>query len=346
MSTTQPRTNGRVHAPPPVEGVEEMVAAARRQLARIDPLFACRRPHAKRCAERYGIPWTPDILDPEYRKTLRNLSRLMADAEGICRRRGLDASQLAELAEAVRLPQRAPLTIEVLLARRFRLEALLIDLGDEKYLRERAAAYWMERDEMRVRWATMYPRRVPPILEGIRRENGRSRDEVAERTRQMLQQLVAAKHYDDIPMRRANELALRALRLIAPVVLLASVAFALAIADVTTADTALQVAAAAGATGAALGTLIKVRDRIVPGVQYQQFLPFFLAQVTVGATAGMLTFLADEAGMITIGGGVSGLAALSFALGFTEAAFLRLIARVGDLAGGGATPTPPPDSAD
>ena len=54
-------------------------------------------------------------------------------------------------------------------------------------------------------------------------------------------------------------------------------------------------------------------------------------------------FLVDGSGIVEIGGEGNGLAALSFALGFTEAAYLRLIARVANLAGGNGavTPTPP-----
>ncbi len=244
------------------------------------------------------------------------------------------------------MPRRSPWTLEIVLARRFRLEALLIDLGDEKYLRERAAAFYTERHGRGVRWGTMYPRQVPPILAGSR-SGRRPGPEDVDLTRRMLQQLVAAKQFDDVPVRNRNELTLRALRIIAPVVLLASVAFAVAIADVVPDDRVLQLAAAAGAIGAALGTLIRVRDDLIPGSQIREFVPFFISQVTVGATAGMLAFLVDRSGIVAVGGDASGLAAVAFALGFTEAAFLRLIARVANLAGGGAgaapsVPTDPP----
>jgi hypothetical protein len=332
------------HRPDPEAAlVDRFAAASRAELERIEALLACRWPAGRETAERHGVVWSSDVRDPEFRKVLRSLARLIADAEGIHRRVDLTAPDLAEVTEAISLPRRAPWTIEVLLARRFRLEALLIDLGDEKYIRERAAAFYMERRGVGVRWSTMYGTRTPPVLAGLAGRDGRPDAGEVAQTRRMLQQLVAAKQFDDVPVRNRNELSLRALRLIAPVVLLASAAFALAIALVEGDDNVLQLAASAGALGAALGTLIRVRDDLVPGAQIREFTPFFMAQVTVGATAGMLAFLIDRSGILAIGGGASGLAALSFALGFTEAAFLRLIARVADLAGGapGAAPAPP-----
>lgn len=341
LETRGRRRTDNGHRPDPEAAlVDRFAAVARTQIERIEALLACRWPLGRETAERHGVIWSSDVRDPEFRKVLRNLGRLIADAEGIHRRVDLAARDLAELTEAVTLPRRAPWTIEVLLARRFRLEALLIDLGDEKYIRERAAAFYMERRGAGVHWSSMYGRRTPPVLAGIGGPGrGPDADAVAV-TRRMLQQLVAAKHFDDVPVRNRNELTLRALRLIAPVVLVASAAFALAIALVEGDDHVLQLAASAGALGAALGILIRVRDDLVPGAQIREFTPFFISQVTVGATAGMLAFLIDRSGILTIGGGASGLAALSFALGFTEAAFLRLIARVADLAGGpgGASP--------
>ena len=88
-------------------------------------------------------------------------------------------------------------------------------------------------------------------------------------------------------------------------------------------------AAAAGATGAALGGLIKLRDQVSLGSQIRQFWPFFLGQVVIGAAAGLVTFLVVQARIISISGppGV-GAAALAFAVGFSEAAFVGLLGRL------------------
>ena len=343
MRETPTRTNG-VHPPPAaLDGDGSFAPVAREQLRRIDWLLGCRGARSRqRCLEGAGVEWTPDCGDPEFRKNLRILARLIGGAEGVCRRRRLPRSVVAQVTEAVSLPNGMPLTIEPLLRRRFQLEALLIEIGDDEYLRERAAEAYNEREGAIVCWCTLYRDRPPPILAGMTDAAGLPGRDATEVTRAMLQQLIAAKHYADLPVRSRRELTRRALMFVAPVVLLAAVAFAIAIAVVEDGDGVLQLAAAAGATGAALGRLIRVRDDLVPGSQRNDFALFFVAQVVVGATAGMLAFLVDRSGIVSVGGDASGLAAVSFALGFTEAAYVHLIARVADLSGGGASAAPRP----
>jgi hypothetical protein len=54
----------------------------------------------------------------------------------------------------------------------------------------------------------------------------------------------------------------------------------------------------------------------------------------VGVVAGLLVFLVVRGAILRPTGGVSGLAALAFAAGFSEAAFLGLIRRLGETVGG------------
>jgi hypothetical protein len=327
--------NGYDGAPPTSRASGDAFAeAAGAALGYIDLLLGVRLIRGRRQARDRGLALTSDVRDPEFRKNLRTLARLVSHAETLERRACFDERALAELTDALRLPAGARLTTEALLVRRFRLEMLLLEHGDAEYLRERAAAvYWGESPTARVRWRSMYGDQAPPILAGACDGRLAPPGEGVERTRAMLLQLFAAKHYDDVPTRNSNELSLRALRVIAPVVLLASGAFGLAIALVAEQDNWVLVAASAGAIGAALGTLIRVRDHLVSGSQIREFTPFFIAQVAVGVTAGLLAYLVDASGIVTVDGDAHGLAAIAFALGFTEAAFLRLIARVADLAG-------------
>jgi hypothetical protein len=57
--------------------------------------------------------------------------------------------------------------------------------------------------------------------------------------------------------------------------------------------------------------------------------PFFAGQLVVGAAAGLLVSVVVQAEIIQLGGG-GGLAALGFVVGFSEAAFLGLITRIGE----------------
>jgi FtsH-binding integral membrane protein len=113
------------------------------------------------------------------------------------------------------------------------------------------------------------------------------------------------------------------------VLLLAVAAFALAVAGMVSDDQALRAATAAGAAGAALGGLIRLRDEVTAGTQARQFWLFFVGQVLVGAAAGVLTFLIDDGGLISVAGGSAGVAAVAFAVGFSEAAFVGLLGRLG-----------------
>jgi len=113
------------------------------------------------------------------------------------------------------------------------------------------------------------------------------------------------------------------------VLLLAVAAFAAAVARMAADDQALWSAAAAGAAGAALGGLLRLRDEVTLGTQARQFWLFFLGQVLVGVAAGVLTFLVDDGGLVAVAGGSAGVAAVAFAAGFSEAAFVGLLARLG-----------------
>jgi hypothetical protein len=94
-------------------------------------------------------------------------------------------------------------------------------------------------------------------------------------------------------------------------------------------DRALWSAGAAGAAGAALGGLIRLRDEVTGGTQARQFWLFFVGQVLVGVAAGVLTFLIDDGGLVAVAGGGAGVAAVAFAVGFSEAAFVGLLTRLG-----------------
>jgi hypothetical protein len=119
------------------------------------------------------------------------------------------------------------------------------------------------------------------------------------------------------------------------VLLLAVAAFALAVAGMVSDDQALRAATAAGAAGAALGGLIRLRDEVTGGTQARQFWLFFVGQVLVGAAAGVLTFLIDDGALVAVAGGGAGVAAVAFAVGFSEAAFVGLLARLGGSVAGG-----------
>ena len=358
---------------------------AREQQKRLATLLACRRrfglfPNSVG-ADLAKVKWTRDIVDPEFRKNVQIVIRLIAGAIGICGRkraemekrsptgasRSEDTDQLRwrldDLRHLMTLPDGAELTLDALLTRRFELEQTLLELGDEKYVRSRAAdLYDEEKGGTVITWKELYedPQRLqectfpPPLLaDAVPRYGGAnsssdrasSRPEAAAtsqanqraqqpdsdegRTRMMLARLLAVKHSTYLPLRARRELKQRLLlQIVVPVTLLLTVLFAVAIALVEDENDGFLLTAAGGAAGAALGSLIKLRDEIRRGAEMREFRPLFFGQIIVGAAAGLLAFVTAQAGIVRLGGGTSGLAAFGFVLGFSEAAFLGLVGRI------------------
>lgn len=297
------------------------VSAFRAEQGRLEVLMSCRGPRLlwfsrsadRERAERAGVEWTEDLGDPEFTKNLRTLHQLVGAAQRL---------RAKALAARVALPGDRPLTLESLLAHRFEVERLLLQIGDEPYLRWRAAALYDEGEGTYVRWRDVFGE-PPPLLV----EDGEG-DRV-EATRRMLARLLAAKEAQDLPLRARRELRARVVWQILPLILVATCLFAAALAIVEDDVDAVLLAAAAGLVGATLGGLFQLRDEVTRGAQVREFTPFYAGQLLVGATAGLLVYAADSSGVFEIVGGASGVATLAFAVGFSEAAFLRLLARVG-----------------
>jgi hypothetical protein len=322
---------------------------AREQQSRVDRLLACqgRFPFARDQdgAREAGVEWTADIGDPEFWKNLRIFRRLIGGAIAIGDRAtdGAIPPRLDRLRDLVALPSGVPLTLKALLGQRFELDQTLVEIGDEAYLRSRAADLYDEGEGTAITWRGLFTEPPPLLVDG-----GESQSDPVERTRKMLARLLAVKEATDLPIRARRELKQQALVRVIPVILVATVLFGVAIGIVEgTEDGAFLLAAAAGATGAALGGLIKLRDEVRFGAQIREFVPFFVGQVIVGAAAGLLAFVTVQSGIVDLGEGSSGTAALGFVLGFSEAAFLGLVGRIGEtVAGSKETKSPQGTSSD
>jgi hypothetical protein len=293
---------------------------------------------------------SPDAGDAEFVKNLQTFLRLVVDADALFLRaaHGLsgDPAQAAavtgrveELRERITLPTEVPLSLELLLARRFELERLLIELGDRAYLAGRLADLYDEQPGTVSTWRTLYGDELPALLPGgVTRHPEAVRppgpDEV-EATRERLARLMHVKESQAQAVKARWALKARVTGPTILVLLLAVAAFAAAVAAMVADDQALWSATAAGAAGAALGGLLRLRDEVTLGTQARQFWLFFVGQVLVGAAAGVLTFLIDEGGLVAVAGGPAGVAAVAFAVGFSEAAFVGLLTRLGGTVAGG-----------
>lgn len=286
---------------------------------------------------------SPDARDPEFVKNLQVFLRLVVDADALYLRAAHNLSgdpaqaaavtaRLAELRERIALPTEVPLTLELLLGRRFELERLLIELGDRTYLAGRLADLYDEQPGAVSTWRSLYGDELPALLPGgVTRHPEAAppgRDEV-EATRERLARLMHAKESQAQAVKARWALKQRVTGPTILVLLLAVAAFGAVVAGMVDDDRALWSAAAAGAAGAALGGLIRLRDEVTGGTQARQFLLFFVGQVLVGVAAGVLTFLIDDGDLVAVAGGGAGVAAVAFAVGFSEAAFVGLLTRLG-----------------
>ena len=287
---------------------------------------------------------SPDAGDAEFVKNLQIFLRLVVDADALYLQAAHnltgDPAQAAavtgrveELRARITLPTEVPLTLELLLGRRFELERLLIELGDRTYLAGRLADLYDEQPGTFSTWRSLYGDELPPLLPGG--VTGRPETvpppgpEEVEATRERLARLMHAKESQAQTAKARWALMQRVTALTILVLLLAVAAFGVAVAGMVVDDRALWSAAAAGAAGAALGGLIRLRDEVTLGTQVRQFWLFFCGQVLVGVAAGVLTFLIDDGGLVAVAGGSAGVAAVAFAVGFSEAAFVGLLTRLG-----------------
>ena len=328
---------------PPSTELSEAVLGQRRLLERL--LVHRRRDTGEEPALR-----SPDASDAEFVKNLQIFLRLVVDADALFLRaaHGLtgDPAQAAavtgrveELRERITLPTEVPLTLELLLGRRFELERLLIELGDRAYLAGRLADLYDEQPGTVSTWRSLYGDELPPLLPGgVTRHPEAVRppgpDEV-EATRERLARLMHVKESQAQAVKARWALKSRVTGPVILVLLLAVAAFAAAVTGMVADDRALWSAVAAGAAGAALGGLLRLRDEVTLGTQARQFWLFFVGQVLVGAAAGVLTFLIDDGGLVAVAGGEAGVAAVAFAVGFSEAAFVGLLTRLGGTVAGG-----------
>ena len=363
----------------------KFVACALEQQQRIERLLAyaeTRRwwpPFRPRQVRAVDVCWSREMGDPEFHKNLRIFGQLVADAAGIYERADTGRGEVeaaarsraiaagaedGELRERIRLPADVPLTLKVLLGRRFDLEQLLLELADREYLTGRLAELYNEEKGTHSTWQSLFGDTYPALLSGpiapAPRDSASAQstpaqptvapnrlasteaqggvaspeDDEVESTRWRLARLMHVKEAEDQTFRVRLELKRRAALLVTWVLAIVAIIFAIAVARVVPEDRELFAAAAAGAAGAGLGGLIRLRDQVNLAAQVRQFRPFFIGQVVIGATAGLVTFLVDQSGIITISGQDTGVAALAFAVGFSEAAFIGLLTRIAPSAGG------------
>jgi hypothetical protein len=229
------------------------------------------------------------------------------------------------LSELLCEPRKA-LCLETLLDTRRTVEELLLECADLSLLRQRTSEEYAEEEATLLTWRRLYGAELPELFNSSPESSSKR---VQDSTRLKLLRLVAARFSLYRPLRARRRLRIIYLCYISPVLLLAGILFGLAIGfQHQTGVGAVLLAAAAGASGAALSGLLKFRDEVKLGAQMREFLPFYLVQVGVGAVFGLFIDLIIATDWLSIAPSTAGIGVLAFAAGFSEPFALGIVAKM------------------
>jgi hypothetical protein len=281
--------------------------------------------------------WTSDpdervLRDPEVRKNIEILAARISDVIDLNRRHQLspEVTKLSsEVMKSVRsrlsellCEQRNALCLETLLDTRRSMELLLLEHPDLPLLEQRTAEEYAAEESTLLTWRRLYGDGLPELLNDSLKS---SSQEVQDSTTVKLRRLVVERFELYRPLRARRRLRIIYLCYIAPVLLLAGLLFGLAIGM---GAPVVLLAAATGATGAALSGLLKFRDEVKLGAQVREFPLFYLVQVGVGAVFGLFVDLFFATGWLTLAPNSAGIGVAAFAAGFSEPFALGIVAKI------------------
>ena len=271
------------------------------------------------------------LRDPEVRKNIEILAARLCDAIDLNRRLSLPPEMSLpqevtnRLFELLREPRKA-LCLETLLDTRRSVEELLIYHSDLLLLQQRTAEEYAEEEATLLTWRRLYGVDRPELLNYSSESPSK---QVQDSTKVRLQCLVAARFSVYRPLRARRRLRIIYLRYFGTVLLLSGFLLGFAIGFQ---HQVVVLAAAAGASGAALSGLLKFRDEVRLGSQVREFLPFYLVQVGVGAVFGLFINLVFAANWLSFAPSTAGIGVLAFAAGFSEPFALGIVAKMTDRA--------------
>jgi hypothetical protein len=212
------------------------------------------------------------------------------------------------------------------------LELALIEAGDRTFLHQQLEfELYLDRNMLTpLTWSSMFG----PLDDGTSRDGVKQASEL-DPVRQQLLDLRYARmtQYRRTGLQLAEKARLlRGLAVgITALVIATAVAAVVASSDPGATWASLYLAAAAGALGAGVSGIYKLRDEIQRARAIREFRAILLAQLAVGMAAGLFVELVLESGLITIAGAqpwaVKG--ATAFVAGFSEPFFLGTVRRVG-----------------
>jgi hypothetical protein len=290
----------------------------------------------------------PRPRDAELRKLLGRIYWSISEFQRLKADAGL--AQTAQM-RAHRLLQVDPLTLSVdaVLEVQDAWDQLLIEHGDERYLRAVLVAEHT-RDPQGTTvttWSRVFGKQEvaggwEKLLTGepmADKDRKAAATQLAElyRTRSILYQLERARMHMKV----------RHLWIYAPVLAVLVGFLSLAAWAVGADWQTIVLVAFAGALGASVAGTLKLRDHITNINELRAFWPAIVVQPLLGATAGLLTLLVLASGLIKVewGGQAWAVAgAIAFVAGFSEPVFLGIIGRVAAIGEPSEKPALPPSA--
>jgi hypothetical protein len=303
-------------------------------------LWSLRAPKRARPANPLAIAhWQRPDADPELAKALGKIQTHVAEAAALLDLPDASAPlRTADTKDRLRELLAADvdeLTIDTAWEVAGALKRELLVLGDAQYVWSKLE-YEAQRNAQRGRWHRWTDHFDAAALTDLlaRRPTKQADPETQADVVWHLRHLYAERAEAGLERRARAKLKCRYLSVLVAVLSFCFLALALVLEEISGPGIWKSVAltASAGALGATLSGVFRVRDKLTELDDLRSFSPAMRAQPLVGAVAGLVVLLVLESGAVALGtGNASGPAAqalLAFSAGFSEPFFLGIVQRV------------------
>lgn len=283
--------------------------------------------------------WDRRRQDPELSKALAYVQRYVAEARNLLdltdEQAPLRPADIRTRLHALLSRDVAKLTIDAAWELANELKRELLVLGDVPYVWAQLD-YEAERDKKANKWHGWSDHFAASKLRSLiaARDEGRVDRAIHLEAVRSLRKIYELRAEQGIERRARAAQKCRYLTALIPILLLPLVTLSVSMHAVGRNDIWKEIALAvsAGALGAILSGIFRVRDRLVELDDLRSFWPAMRIQPLIGATAGVVTLLVLETGAVDLGAGETPawapLALFTFAAGFSEPFFLGLVERV------------------
>jgi hypothetical protein len=283
--------------------------------------------------------WDREKRNPELAKALAYVQRYSAEARSLRDLTDEDAplrtAQARERVDALLSRDLDKISIDAAWELANELKRELLVLGDVPYVWTQLQ-YEAKRDEKKNkwhRWSEHFPVTKLRALIALRDDETRDRAVHLDAVRS-LQKLYELRAEEGLDRRARAAQKCRYLKALIPFLVIALMLLSASVHEAGRPGVWKEIALAmsAGALGAVMSGIFRVRDRLVELDDLRSFWPAMRIQPLIGATAGLVTLFVLESGAVDVGGNAEApwaeLALFTFASGLSEPFFLGLVDRL------------------